>query len=291
VRANFFVKNYNVGGAPETFLGTDAKDIAPGATVEFSTSWVPPTSGPFCIIVRIPIYQTPPPTSLVELTEFNNVAQSNYDRFISPTGSPAFRQMTTMEVGNPYAERTRIFVDVTNTNPLYRTYLANKWVDLNPHETRKIGVMYEYVGKFPPSGVRGQDDTRKFLKVPNDVSIKSFIVNPIDKNKHVIEVLGGAGASVVTGQKTEIKDFRVADGRAIGRVVTSEGKAVSTGTILLTLITGTEPKTKLANQKVALNQDGTFTARIEKGPSAIRAYFLPPPGLGDASSPTVLVRN
>ena len=36
---NFSVKNLNVGGAPETFLGTQLNDVGEGDTVEFTTSW------------------------------------------------------------------------------------------------------------------------------------------------------------------------------------------------------------------------------------------------------------
>src|SRR5262249_2082620 len=57
VRANFYVKNYNVGGTPETFLGTDVHDVSAGATVNFQANWNPPAEGHFCIIVRIPLYQ------------------------------------------------------------------------------------------------------------------------------------------------------------------------------------------------------------------------------------------
>jgi len=290
VQVNFFVKNYNVGGSPETFLGSDTDTIGPGATVEFTTSWTPPTNGHYCIIARVPIYQTPAPTSIVELTELNNMAQSNYDRFISPTASPAERKISTVEVGNPYPERTRVFLDVQNTNPLYRTYIAHKWLDLDPGEVRKVQVMYEFAGKFPSSGIRGQDDPRKFLREDNRVSIKSFVTNPVDKTGHVIDVFSGAGVSVATGRKTEIRDFRVSDGRAIGRVVTSDRKPVATGTVLLTLISGEGREQKMVNQKATLNADGVFTASVRQGPTSARAYYLPPPGFGDATSPTIPIR-
>lgn len=74
VRANFSVKNYNVGGAPETFLGTDVRDVPAGATVDFQGSWIPPAVGHFCVIVRIPLYQLPANPAVVEMTELNNLA-------------------------------------------------------------------------------------------------------------------------------------------------------------------------------------------------------------------------
>ena len=82
VVVNFSVKNYTVSGAPETFLGSDTKSIGPGGTQTFTTTWNAPTSGHYCIIVRIPLYQVPTAPQIVEMTELNNTAQSNYDRFI-----------------------------------------------------------------------------------------------------------------------------------------------------------------------------------------------------------------
>src|SRR6185369_9951252 len=107
VQAQFFVKDYNIGGAPEKPLGVDTHDIGPGATVEFHTTWVPPAAGHFCIIVRIPLYVRPGTPAVAEMTELNNSAQSNYDRFISPTASPAVRQISDVSIGNPYDKPTR----------------------------------------------------------------------------------------------------------------------------------------------------------------------------------------
>jgi hypothetical protein len=93
------------------------------------------TAGHFCIIVRIPLYQSPANPAVVEMTELNNLAQSNYDRFISTTSTPS-REISTMEVGNPYPVRTRIWINAGNSNPLYRTFLEHSWVYLDPGETR-----------------------------------------------------------------------------------------------------------------------------------------------------------
>ncbi len=144
VRVDFYVKNFNIGGAPETFLGSDRKDIPRGATVEFTTTWVPPNTGHYCIVVRIPLYQRPTNPTVVEMTELNNHAQSNYMRFISHTSSPPSREVTFVEVGNPYPVRTRIWITAGQDNPLYRTYLERSWLYLDPGETKKIRVMFEY---------------------------------------------------------------------------------------------------------------------------------------------------
>ena len=112
VVTDFFVKDYTVGGAPETFLGTDTHDVAPGATVEFSTTWNVPapsrrcSAQHFCIIVRIHPYDTPTNPPVHEMTDANNSAQSNYDRFISATSVPS-REFVDVTVGNPYKRPTR----------------------------------------------------------------------------------------------------------------------------------------------------------------------------------------
>jgi M6 family metalloprotease-like protein len=289
VQVNFFVRNYNVGGAPETFLGSDTRDIPPNTTVEFTTGWTPPTNGHYCIVTRIPLYQTPAPTSIVELTEFNNVAQSNYDRFISPTASPAERRISSIEVGNPFSERTRVFVDVRQTNPLYRTYLEHKWLDLDPGETQRVEIMFEYVGALPPTGLagRGDDLVRELVRVPNEVSLQAFITDPADKTGHVTRVLGGAGVTVVTGQRTDIEDFRV-DGRtATGRVTTAQDEPVTSGAVLLTFVPRKGPTT---NGRAELRGDGSFSAQVPPDLSEVSAYYVPTAGFGDAVS-TVQLGN
>lgn len=149
VVAEFFVKDYTVGGAPETSLGTATHDVPPGATVPFQVNWTVPApadeSDPqhFCIVVRIASYSTPTTPPVYEMSDANNVAQSNYDRFISATSVPT-RNLTSVAAGNPYASATRFSIGAGQTNPLYRTYLEHTWLRLDAHETRKVRVMFEY---------------------------------------------------------------------------------------------------------------------------------------------------
>ena len=286
VTVNFYVKDFTVGGAPESFLGTDTQDIGPGATVEFTTSWTPPSNGHYCIVARIPLYQTPAPARIVELTEFNNVAQSNYDRFISPTGSPSLRQHTQIIVRNPYGLPARVYLDVRGTNPLYRTYLGNKWVDLGPNERRSIEVLLEYVGTTP--GATKVDDRviSKLKKLQNHVSLKAVIQNPHDPTGHNLVLLGGAGLSVATGHRTAIQDYIATRNGARGTVVTSDGKPVPGGQVIMTF-EGSKGRT---NARVRLSRNGQFTAPVPEGTKAARAYYLPPPGFGDATTDMVPVR-
>ena len=176
VRVNFYVKNYNIGGAPEAFLGSDVHDVAAGATVEFTTTWVPPSTGHYCVVVRIPLYVVPTAPTVVEMTELNNVAQSNYDRFNTATGSPSTREETTVEVGNPYPKPTRVWIIGQQTNPLYRTYVDTTWLWLEPGETRKVRVMIEYAldpraDGLPPDVPR--DGIEKSAS-PNDLGLHAY---------------------------------------------------------------------------------------------------------------------
>jgi len=220
VRTNFYVKNCNVGGAPETFLGFDVKNVSAGATVDFQSTWTPPATGHYCIIVRIPLYQLPANPAVVEMTELNNLAQSNYDRFISTTSTPS-REVTFVEVGNPYPIRTRIWINAGHSNPLFRTFLEHSWVYLDPGETRKVKVMYEYapdhlIGNLFPDQLLPK--YREMQRLPNRVAFASFIENPRDNPRHSLEVLGGAQAEIVTGKSTEFVRF-AADGPMVAGTV------------------------------------------------------------------------
>jgi M6 family metalloprotease-like protein len=286
VRANFYVKNYNVGGAPETFLGTDVRDVPAGATVNFQGGWTPPAEGHFCIIVRIPLYQLPANPAVVEMTELNNIAQSNYDRFVSTTSMPS-REMTTMEVGNPYPVRTRIWINAGNSNPLYRTYLEHSWVYLDPGETRKIQVMYEYAPDHLTNDVYPKQllpKYREMLRMPNRVAFASFIENPRDNPRHSLEVLGGAQVEVVTGKSTEFQRF-VVDGRtARGTVVTHEDKKpVPSGKVVVRIASGNGPKMKMNYQSVKL-RGGRFIAEIKYEGERVKAFYIPSAGFGDSES-------
>jgi M6 family metalloprotease-like protein len=286
VRANFYVKNYNIGGTPETFLGTDVRDVPVGATVNFQGSWTPPAEGHFCIIVRIPLYQLPANPAVVEMTELNNLAQSNYDRFISATSTPS-REMTTMEVGNPYPVRTRIWINGGHSNPLYRTYLEHSWLYLDPGETRKIQVMYEYAPDHLTNDLYPKQllpKYREMQRVPNRVAFTSFIENPRDNPRHSLEVLGGAQAEVITGKSTEFQRF-VVEGRTVrGTVVTQEdNKPVPSGKVVVRVASGKDPKAKMDYQEVLL-QGGNFVAELKYEGERVKAFYIPSSGYGDSES-------
>ncbi|MGD8372616.1 MAG: hypothetical protein PVI19_13775, partial [Syntrophobacterales bacterium] len=271
---------------PEFFLGSDTKDIGAGATVEFKTTWVPPGTGHYCIVARIPLYTRPGTPPVTEITELNNEAQSNYDRFISDTTSPARRKIVKVLVMNPYRKATRIFINAGQTNPYYRTYLEHKWLEMEPGEKAHVDVMFEYTTKLPP---KLPDVNKKFQIRPNRVSVVGLVANPHDRRKHQ-KIGGGVSVEVVTGRATEFKEFDVRYKRVQGLVVTvDDGKPVDGGTIILTgYPAGTRTKRPLnQSQKIA---SGKFAFPLRIDVAKVKAYYLPPVGYGDSTSETVSVK-
>lgn len=291
VRVNFYVKNFTVGGVPETFIGFDQRDIPKGATVEFNTTWVPPSNGHYCIVARIPLYQLPTNPAVVEMTELNNVAQTNYDRFISDTESPPSRKITSIEVGNPYPIRTRIWITAGHNNPLYRTYLEHSWLYLDPGETRKVGVMFEYAPDnlkndvYPPSM---RDKYHPLQRIPNDVGATAFIEDPRDNPRHAIQVLGGVQVQVVTGRATKFQRLYV-DGPSVGgRVVTTDDKApVNGGKVILRVSTKGKASTFSYQESKVFN--GSFTAKLKYKGTKIKAFYVPSPGVGECESEIIKI--
>lgn len=293
VRVNFYVKNFNVGGAPETFLGFDQKDIPQGDTVEFTTTWVPPGGGHYCIIVRIPLYQHPGNLAVVEMTEHNNVAQSNYSRFISATASPPSREISSIEVGNPYPARTRIWITGGNSNPLYRTYFEHSWVYLDPGESRKIEVMFEYAPDNLTNNIYSASLAKKYRelqRVPNNVGATAFIEDPNDHPRHAIQVLGGAQVQVVTGKATEFQRF-YADGLTVGGlVVTTDGKKpVTGGKAIIRVSTKGKPSSYLYQEVQVAN--GSFTTKLKYKGTEVKAFYVPTSGYGECESETVKIKT
>jgi len=286
VRVDFSVKDFTITNAPEFSLGSDTKDVNAGATVEFKTTWVPPGTGHYCIIARIPLYTSPGTPPVTEMTELNNQAQSNYSRFISDTSSPARRKVAKVLVKNPYKKATRIFINAGQTNPYYRTYLEHKWLDLGPGEQAHVNVMFEYAAG-PPHHLPPVD--KNFRKLPNHISVVGLVANPHDRRKHQ-KVGGGISVEVVTGRATKFKDFNVRDNHAQGTVVTvDDGKPVKGGMIILTgHPAGTRAKRPLNQiQKIAR---GTFSFPLKIKIEKVKAYYLPPAGYGDSTSKTVSVK-
>jgi M6 family metalloprotease-like protein len=261
------VKDYTVGSAPETLIGSDTKNVPPGAVVEFTTDWTPPTNGGhFCVIAQIPLYISPSAATVVERTELNNRAQSNYDQFISSTASPATREVTDVMVVNPYELPTRIFLRGGQSNPLYRTYIEHTWLLLEPGEQRKVKVMFEYgpVGSKSDEQVFGKVEVKEFGRLPNRFALTGWIEDPRNPLCDHPDLMGGLDALVTTGRATRFEKVNISKTRVEGVVVSAvDKKPVKAGGVILTRWKGEgEKQTFLGSQEIKL-VSGQFNEGIE----------------------------
>ncbi len=236
VRVNFSVKDFTVGGVPEFPLGSTTADVPAGATVDISLDgWVPGAGSHYCVVARMPLYIDNGPPVVVEMTELNNAAQSNYTEFISASASPATRQRTYVTVGNPYGEPTRVQLVPRQTNPFFRTYLSHTLVDLAPGEQRRIEVMFESLHGSPDiNRVFEQPrngDKERMYREPNIVNVTGYVEDPRDTQLHSVHAMGGVIARVVSGIATTVDAG--ADGEALyGRVIASDGSTVASGEVI-----------------------------------------------------------
>ena len=288
VHVDFAVKNFNIGGAPEAWIGSETRDVAAGATVEFSAPWTPPATGHYCVVVRIPLYQVPTALSVVEQTELNNLAQSNYTRFNTSTSSPSTREVTSVEVGNPYDKPTRVFLVANQTNPLYRTYLQHTWLLLEPGEIRKIRVMLEHAldpaeDRLPPDVRLDPRTVKKVQREPNNVGLRALIEDPDDTPRHALAVLGGAQVQVVTGRGTRFEDLKRGEEVVTGRVVTVDDGSPVDGQVIVTVDRkrGVPEAYGYVTGRVV---DGGFEVGLRLADAPVRVEFLPPPGFGPCTS-------
>jgi len=287
VVAKFFVKDWTLGGAPENSLGSDQHDINPGATVEFTTRWNPPREeGHFCIIVRIDPYQTPTTPPVPEMNDTNNVAQSNYDRFISATSSPASRQITRVTVGNPFDKPTRVFIAPGQNNPIYRSYLEHTWLQLNPGETKQVMMMFEYAPEPHLTTAEGKELVKKFTTRPNNVGVVSYIENPHDPQLHQALLFNGVTAEIVTGNATEFAPGKFfANDESVSGVVLAvdDGNPVPDSPDGKVLVIFTKDGNEEIYQEGQLT-DGQFDVPVPGRWRTVEAYYVPAVGYGDSTS-------
>ncbi|KAK0119968.1 hypothetical protein ONS95_011392 [Cadophora gregata] len=116
VRVEFYIVDFTAGGnPPKVLLGTDTRDVPPESTapngVTFETTWIPNNDGHKCIIASTPLFvDTSISPNIVEITDTNNTAQSNYAKYIARSASPATREILQVSLTNPFKSRADIYV-------------------------------------------------------------------------------------------------------------------------------------------------------------------------------------
>lgn len=301
VAVNFYVQPYDANGYPvgtPNFIGSDIKDIAAGQTVTFSTVWRPPNvEGHFCIMVDIPPYSAPGTPPVIEWSDRNNFAQSNYTTFISESGSPYSREMVSVGVSNPLPYRTGVYILPRQTHPHYRVYLEHTYLTLDPGERREIVIMFEYM---PPAN---EAMGKEWYNIRNHISVSSFIIPrelPGHKSSLLLENvdtpshLGGIDIDVHAGQGTHFESFDAqGEGEkfiAKGKIVTKgNGNPVPNGKVLLVYEPDwreggkTERLPSRKQYKTVLLQNGLFATSVQKG-GMLWAYYGGTPGYGECTS-------
>lgn len=276
VTVDFYIKDFTVGGAPEVWLGRDTKDVPPDTstpTVEFTTQWLPGNQGHRCIIARTPLYlDTSVTPTIVEVSDANNMAQSNYTRYISASASPAERVRSTVALHNPFPERALVYVMPQLTGPMapfFRVYLAHQSVMLDPGETRRVEVMVESLFGDPREK-ESQRLMEKLLRTPANLSLVGYGIPPEAPNHPVI--LGGVQVRADTGWATKFEFVEVAGKSVVrGRVAAvGTGKGVP-GQVLVTFH---GPDEAIGNTIAVALKDGSFVLEIGPFVEKLRAEKL-----------------
>jgi len=281
VVAKFYMKGLTTGGAPEVLRGSDTQTIDAGATVEFSVPWTPPPEGHYCVVVRIQQYWTPT-LRVAERTVLNNVAQSNYARFISGTASPASREGTFVIVGNPFPLRTRVHLVCSQSNPYYRTYVEHRWVMLDPGELRRVNVMFEHAGRLPG---RGETSGTAKPSEPNRAIIRAVVDDPRSPPVPSPQPFDGVQIRVDTGRTTKTDVHGDDDGVVSGTVRTVDDTEEAAGGRAIVSYENPGSVGRVGHQVVPV-VDGLFAAEVPKDWTAIHATYLPMEGLAESDAST-----
>lgn len=289
VRVDFSVMDLTAGKGPKTPLGGETLDIPSQSTVEFTASetWNPPADGHFCIHVRIPLYQTPltpSKPSVVEMTELNNSAQSNYTQFISATASPGTRAVGEVVVTNPYQQRTRVWLVGRQDNPWYRTYLGHRWVELDPGELLRVPVMFEFVDALPTRGPYRDVNARlrRLRSRHNSAEVIAFIEDPRPPRVHTADEYGGVQARVVHGRETRI-DLQTTRTSVTGCVSVTRGGGSVPGRVII----GVEAPcigTEVGGYQVVALSEGTFEAQLPRDWEVVHVTYLPRVGFAESAA-------
>ncbi|MBO1030501.1 hypothetical protein IPV09_04035 [Tessaracoccus sp. SD287] len=118
-------------------------DVPAGATVEFQVDWQPPEDRHYCVQARIDRYVRVPGAAADEPDVDNNLAQSNYFEIFSKPKSPATREVSLIEVHNPFHHPIDAQVEVSQDSTKYRSYVDHRWLHLMAGQTRMVRLEVE----------------------------------------------------------------------------------------------------------------------------------------------------
>ena len=218
------------------------------------------------------------------MTELNNLAQSNYDCFISAT-STASREITEVEVetrtrsgresGSWRGTRTRSTGRISTrgyiSTPARRARSAS-CSSMRPITSKATSIR------------RSCGEVRQVPACPQPCRIRVVHHDPRDHPRHAIEVLGGAHVEVATGCGTKFERFTVKGRTARGTIVTVEdGKPVSGGKAIVRLSHRRQADARSHYQAVRL-RNGRFVAKLEGDGRWVKAFYVPAAGFAEVKA-------
>lgn len=230
--AEIFVTEYSAGDGPWHSRGVVTRNVAAGATEEFTVDWTPPAdeNKHYCIIVRMALYQDPGNPAIVDTNIFNQEARSNYTRFISSSASPSTRTGASVLLSNPFAETTRVMARVRQTNRLHRAFVEHRWLTIDPARPEPITVLDEALlgtPEWPFNQDRDERWTKLLWGEPNLVSVEGWARVPQTDDCIGRVPTGGACLSIKAGRATETKLLEAWPQGVYGEVLfVDNGKAV-----------------------------------------------------------------
>ena len=286
VAAEIFVTEYSAGDGPWQSLGVVTRNVAAGATEEFTVGWNPSAdeSKHYCIIVRIPAYEDPGNPAIEDTNIFNQEARSNYTRFISSSASPSTRVGASVLLSNPYAETTRVTARVRQTNPLHRSFVDHLWLTVAPGAPRPITVLDEALLGTTEWPFENREDKRwrkQLWGMPNLVSVEGWARIPQTDDCIGRVPTGGACLSVQAGRETRTRFLQATPDFVHGEVeFIDNGAAVPDQGVVLVEIGGPS----FTWTVTAKTSNGQFRAKL-RGKDEVRwviAHYLG--GFGAAPS-------
>ncbi|KAK5105602.1 hypothetical protein LTS08_001879 [Lithohypha guttulata] len=281
VTVDFFVTRFTTGDGPETPMGSATGDILPSSTTEFiaSEEWSPPEDGHYCMIVRIRQYQDPADPLILDRNPYNQVARSNYTSFISASQSPSSRVNTTINLSNPFPQRSIVFARVTKQHRYHRVFTSHQWRRVSGKSQLPIKVWDESIFGTPEWDALEQKDEGLLYKLPNQVSVEGHVTRVIPEIPHITRsITGGVGIRIDAGRATRI-DIRDINRAAVAGSVfyLDSGRRLGGGGIVLFEIYPSRGGDYIVGDDT-LNSDGFFAfkfARVDAEPAkAVVVHYL-----------------
>jgi hypothetical protein len=183
----------------------------------------------FCVRVEIESYRDPVHPENEEIVVFDNVAQSNFDSYTVPFGSPSDRIRTAATVTNPLNRPATFLFTADQSNDGYRIFLGHAWLRIAPGDTHTLSLAYESLAEDPLYGKLFEQNRERISARANHVALTSWLV-PENTECDTPREWWGVGLDLRAGRRAWIKDIRRNGELVTGHVQASRnGKTIVVG--------------------------------------------------------------